>query len=205
MVRSGRPRNSSVEDNIVQAMAELVAERGYAFVTVDQVVARAGTNKPAFYRRFKHLAEVVPRILVSRHGTDDDIDTGTLVGDLTEAQDRQRNLFTDPVVTRGFAGWLAHVEADPEAGAPFFRDYLAPRRAYTRVILDRAASRGEIAATVDPAWIADLLTGPLVMRVVMPGLPPINDVLIAQTIHATLDVLGFQGDRQSLKGIAQEH
>jgi len=45
----------------------------------------------------------------------------------------------------------------------------------------------------------------LVMRVAMPGLPPINDVLIAQTIHATLDVLGFQGDRQSLKGIAREH
>lgn len=200
MVRSGRPRKSSVEDGIVQAMAELVAERGYTSVTVEQVVARAGTNKPAFYRRFRHLAEVVPRILTSRHGTDEDIDTGTLVGDLAEVQHRQRSLFTDPVVTRGFAGWLGHIEAAPEVGAPFFRDYLAPRRAYTQTILDRAVGRGEIADRADPAWIADLLTGPLIMRVVMPGLPPIDDNLIAQSIHAALDVLGYQGDREVLSG-----
>lgn len=196
MVRSGRPRKSSVDDSIVLAMGELVAERGYASVTVDQVVARAGTNKPAFYRRFRHLAEVVPRVLASRYGTDEDIDTGSLVGDLTEVQHRQLLLFTDPVVTRGFVGWLAHIEADPEVAAPFFRDYLAPRRAYTRTILARAAARGEIAAGADAAWIADILTGPLVMRVVMPGLPPINSGLIAQTIHTALDVLRYQGDRQ---------
>lgn len=181
----------------MQAMAELVAERGYASVTVEQVVARAGTNKPAFYRRFRHLAEVVPRILASRHGTDEDIDTGTLVGDLATVQQRQRALFTDPVVVRGFAGWLAHIEHDPEAGTTFFRHYLAPRRAYTQTILDRAVARGEIAPVrADPAWIADLLTGPLIMRVVVPALPPIDDSLIMQSIHAALDVLGYQGDRE---------
>ncbi|MFT4232896.1 MAG: TetR/AcrR family transcriptional regulator [Leucobacter sp.] len=195
MTRSGRPRKNSVDDSIIRAMAELVAERGYAAATVDEVVARAGTNKPAFYRRFKNLAEVVPRILASRHGTDEDIDTGSLVGDLTEVQRRQRILFTDPVVTRGFTGWLAHLEADPEVGAPFFRDYLAPRRAYTRIILDRAVARGEIDAAGDPAWIADLLTGPLIMRVVIPGLPPIDEELLSQSIHAVLEVLGYRGDR----------
>lgn len=198
MVRSGRPRKTAVEDSIVQAMGDLIAERGYASVTVDQVVARAGTNKPAFYRRFKHLAEVVPQILISRHGTDEDIDTGTLVSDLIEVQRRQRRLFTDPVVTRGFAGWLSHIEATPEIGAPFFRDYLAPRRAYTQTILNRAVERSEVTVAADPAWIADLLTGPLIMRVVMPGLPPVDDRLVAQTIHAALDALGYQGDRHTI-------
>lgn len=198
MASSGRPRKTSVDVSIVQAMADLVAEHGYTSVTVDQVVARAGTNKPAFYRRFRHLAEVVPRILASRHGTDEDIDTGTLVGDLVEVQQRQQRLFTDPVVVRGLGGWLAHLEADPEAGAAFSRDYLVPRRAYTQIILQRAVARGDIAEAGDPAWIADLLTGPLVMRVVMPGLPPIDDRLIAQTIHAALDVLGYLGDRRAI-------
>ena len=198
MVGSGRPRKSSIDDSIVSAMATLVAERGYAAVTVDQVVARAGTNKPAFYRRFQSLADVVPQVLASRHGTDEDIDTGTLVGDLVTVQDRQKRLFTDPVVTRGFAGWLAKVNADPEVGLPFFQAYLAPRRAYTQTILDRAVNRGEIAVTVDPSWIADLLTGPLIMRAVVPGMPPIDDRLIAQTIHATLDVLDYAGSRDDI-------
>ena len=102
------------------------------------------------------------------------------------------------MIIRGLAGWLAHVQADPEIGAPFLRDYLAPRRAYTQVILDRASERGEITATADPGWIADLLTGPLMMHVVMPGLPPIDDRLVAQTIHAALDVLGYRGDRRAV-------
>lgn len=199
MVRSGRPRKSQVEESIVQAMAELVAEHGYASVTLDQVVTRADTNKPAFYRRFRHLAEIVPHILASRHGTDEDIDTGSLVDDLIEVQRRQYSLFTDPVITRGLTGWLTHVDHDPEVGAPFFRDYLAPRRAYTRVVLDRARNRGEVTVDADADWIADLLTGPLLMRAVMPGLPPINNTLIAQSIHAALDAVGFQGDRLSIE------
>lgn len=199
MVRSGRPRKSQIEDNIVQAMAELVIEEGYASFTLDHVVTRAGTNKPAFYRRFRHLSEVVPHIIASRHGTDEDINTGSLIGDLIEVQLRQHRLFTDPVITRGLAGWLAHVDNSPEAGTPFFRDYLTPRRAYTHVILDHARNRGEVTTDVDADWIADLLTGPLLMRALLPGLPPIDSTLIAQSIHAALDAVGFQGDRQSIE------
>ncbi|MFT3796917.1 TetR/AcrR family transcriptional regulator C-terminal ligand-binding domain-containing protein [Microbacterium sp.] len=195
MTRTGRPRNTDIDAAIMRAMAELIAERGYSRVTVDDVVARAGTNKPAFYRRFRDLADIVPRILAARHGRDDDIDTGALVTDLREVQRRQQQLFTDPVVTRGFAGWIGELSVHSERMRPFVEGYLAPRRAYTCVILGRAVMRGEIAPGADPAWIADLLTGPLLMRVVMPGLPPIDGALIAQTVDAALDVLGYVGMR----------
>jgi len=199
MVRSGRPRKDATDQRILDAFAELVIERGYPRVTVDEVAARAGTNKPAFYRRFRNLADLVPRLLASRHGTDEDIDTGTLVGDLIEVQRRQRRLFTDPVIVRGFAGWIAEVGANPSEGAPFLSGYLGPRRAFTQVILDRAAQRGEIAPGGDPGWVADLLTGPLLMRAMLPGLPPIDDAFTARTVHAALDVLGYKGDRGTIE------
>lgn len=195
MALPGRPRKDSVDADILRALAELVSERGYARVTVDDVVARAGTNKPAFYRRFRGIADAVPRLLAARHGTDDDIDTGTLAGDLAEVQRRQRLLFTDPVVTRGMAGWLAEVEATPELAAPFLQGYLAPRRTYTGVILDRAVARGEIAEGADPAWIADLLTGPFLMRALLPGLPPVDDEMVSRSVQAALDALGDTGGR----------
>jgi len=201
MVTAGRPRKSSIDDAILHATAELIAERGYARLTVGAIVDRADTNKPAFYRRFQNVAEIVPRLLASRHGTDADIDTGTLLGDLIEVQRRQQRLFTDPVVTRGIAGWLAEVEAAPELGRPFFEQYLGPRRAYTRVILERAVARREIAQVGDPAWIADVLTGPLLMRVVLPGMPPIDDALLALTIRSALDSLGHAGDRRALSSL----
>jgi AcrR family transcriptional regulator len=191
MTPAGRPRKTSVDDAILSAVAELVVEHGYNGVTIDDVVKRAGTNKPAFYRRFRSLADTVPRLLAQSHGTDDDIDTGTLPGDLREVQRRQVLLFTDPVVTRGFAGWLADVEGHPDAGAAFTEGYLAPRRAHTRVILDRAAARGEISKGANPDWIADLLTGPLLMRVVLPGLPPVDEELAARTVDAALTALGW--------------
>jgi AcrR family transcriptional regulator len=204
MVRSGRPRKDATDQRILDAFAELVVERGYVRVTVDEVVQRAGSNKPAFYRRFRNLADLVPRLLAFRHGTDEDIDSGTIVGDLIEVQSRQRRLFTDPVVAGGFAGWIAEVTANPKEGVPFLSDYLAPRRAYTRVILDRAVERGEIAEGSDPDWIADLLTGPLLMRVILPGLPPVDDVFTARTVHAALDALGYTGSRSAIRTAGEE-
>ncbi|GAB3742023.1 TetR/AcrR family transcriptional regulator [Microlunatus parietis] len=195
MVRPGRPRNSSIDGELLQALAELVAEHGYTAVTVDQVVRRAGTNKPAFYRRFPDLAAAVPVLLASRYGIDEDIDTGSLVGDLVEVQRRQLRLFTDPAVTRGLLGWAAEVDADPARGESFVADYLRPRRAHAGILIDRAVTRGEIEPGADPDWIADLLTGPLALHVVMPGLPAVDDRLIARTVHAALDALGFGGDR----------
>ncbi|MFT4052022.1 MAG: TetR/AcrR family transcriptional regulator [Microbacterium sp.] len=195
MTRTGRPRKADVDQAIMDAVAALIVEKGYARVTVDDVVARASSNKPAFYRRFRDIADVVPRILASRHGLDADIDTGSLAGDLREVQRRQQLLFTDPIVARGFAGWISDLGAHPERVQPFVDGYLAPRRAFTHVILDRAAIRGEISPGADASWIADLLTGPLVMRVVMPGLPPIDEALVAHTVHAALDALGYRGDR----------
>lgn len=203
MVRSGRPRKDTTDQRIMDAVAELVVEHGYARVTVDEVVGRAGTNKPAFYRRYRNLADVVPRLLSFRYGTDEDIDTGTIVGDLIEVQRRQQRLFTDPMIVRGLSGWLADVVADPAQGAPFLSTYLMPRRAYTQVILDRAAERGEIGPGADPGWLADLLTGPLLMRAVLPGLPPADDRLTVQTVHAALDVLGYTGDRHTIQSLSE--
>lgn len=198
MGEPGRPRNQETSAAIVAATAELVVERGYAQVTVDEIVRRAGTTKPAFYRRFGGLADVVPVILVTRHGTDEDIDTGTLVGDLLEVQARQVALFSDPVVVRGVAGWLAAIDDDPSRSERFRSGYLGPRRAFTSVILGRAVDRGEIAPGADPAWIADLLTGPLLMRAVLQGIGPVDEVLGRRTVAAALDALGYRGDRASL-------
>lgn len=186
----GRPRKTSIDDAIYEAFAELMIERGFVRVTVEDVVSRAGTSKPAFYRRHRDLADVVPKLLARRHGLDSDIDTGSLAGDLHEVQKRQVQLFSDPVVMHGLIGWAAHVAADPDQAEPFVSSYLAPRRAFTRVLLDRAVVRGEIADGADPAAVADLLTGPLLMRVVLRGLPPVDDALAAHTVAAVLAVLG---------------
>lgn len=198
MTPSGRPRNSSIDEALLRAAADLVAEKGYARLTVEDIVSRAGTTKPAFYRRYRDVADIVPQALIARHGDDQDIDTGSLVGDLLEVQRRQMQLFTDPVVVRGIAGWLSAVDADPVRGVPFIANFLTPRRAHNLIALARATARGEIPECPDPDYVADLMTGPFLMRAVLPGMQPIDEALVVRTVNASLEALGYTGDRVPL-------
>ncbi|MDQ8702571.1 helix-turn-helix domain-containing protein [Streptomyces sp. LHD-70] len=47
----GRLREERVTRSVLDAVAELVAERGMGALTMDAVAARAGVGKPAIYRR----------------------------------------------------------------------------------------------------------------------------------------------------------
>lgn len=198
MTNPGRPRNTETDARIIQAASELVIEHGYSQVTVDQVVDRAGTNKPAFYRRFRRLADVVPLALLALNQDLDDIDTESLVKDLAEFQRRQRLLFSAPLITRGLPGWLAEVSSTPDHAMPFIKQFQAPRRETLRSIVQRATTRGEITPPINVEWVTDVLTAPLMMRAIIPGLPHIDDRLVRQSVNTALDALQYRGDRRAL-------
>ena len=134
-MNTGRPRKTQTDARIIQAASELVVEHGYLQVTIEQIVERAATNKPAFYRRFRRLADVVPHALLAlEHGVDD-VNSGSLIKDLVEFQQRQTLLFNAPLITRGLPGWLAEISATPELAIPFIEKFQAPRREMLRKIV----------------------------------------------------------------------
>ncbi|MBN9630739.1 MAG: TetR/AcrR family transcriptional regulator [Actinobacteria bacterium] len=187
----GRPRDRQLDDAILDAVAELLPERGYTRTTIDAVIARAGTTKTAFYRRYADLADVVGALLARRYGLDSDIDTGSLVMDLQCIQERQGRLFHDPLVTRGMLGFLETVQLDADRAGAFLNEFLRPRRLVTKDVIERAYRRGEIPALVDHEWICDLITGPLFFRAMLPGLAPIDDAFLANTVEAALKALAY--------------
>lgn len=205
MMVQGRPRQAGIDAQIIQAMSDLVIERGYSSVTVNHLVERAGTNKPAFYRRYRRLADVVPHALAALQQDVSAIDTGSLTRDLFEFQRRQRELFSAPLVVRGLAGWLVDVGADPENAKPFAEQFQMPRRVALRSILARASARGEVAADPDVDAVTDILTAPLIMRAMIPGLPPIDEELVAHTVRVALslvsqEAIAFSSARKPKEG-----
>jgi hypothetical protein len=54
-------------------------------------------------------------------------------------------------------------------------------------MLARAADRGEIAPVKQPDIVSDLLTGPLLLRAVLPTVGPMNDALLAATVEAAMN------------------
>jgi len=150
-----RRRGSELEDSILEAAWQELAETGYAKLTMEAVAARAHTGKQVLYRRWPNRARLV--VAAMRHNTGsivaDPPDTGTLRGDLLAVLDhmarRQRDIGSETL-----HGLMAEsVDLDPEFPTVML-DML-------RGILERAAARGEIPSVPSSARVitlpADLL------------------------------------------------
>jgi hypothetical protein len=61
-------------------------------------------------------------------------------------------------------------------------------------MLTRAADRGEIAPVDRPDIVSDLLTGPLLLRAVLPIIGRIEDSLLAATVDAAMNECAYRGN-----------
>lgn len=203
----GRPRNAALDGALIRAAGELIVERGFAGVSVGAIAARAKTTRPAFYRRFEGIPEVVLSVLLEHFATnlDQSVNTGGLPGDLEAIQREQVRLFTDPLVRFSLAGFLDAVRVDEQLRTVFVRKFLVPRRAGVAAVIARAVGRGEIPPCPDVEWICDLLTGPVLMRVLMPGLNGLDESLIVQSVASTLSALGYDNPAGGTKDHGLSH
>lgn len=190
----GRPRNAELDAALHRAAEELILERGFSALSVEAVATRAGTTRPAFYRRFDGIPRLVLALLLDRFAVDLDhgVDSGNLPEDLKWVQRDQIELFSNPLVASCLAGFLDSLHTDADLRKVFVEEFLAPRRYGAGMIITRAAARGEIPPNPDLEWAMDLLTGPLLLRVLMPGLQGLDEALISQTVASTLLALGYR-------------
>jgi AcrR family transcriptional regulator len=186
MVKTGRPRAESLDAAILDAAEELVITEGYQAASIEGIARRAGTTRPAVYRRHRSRGHVIVAAMARRFGLDPAPDTGSLRGDLLAVQHAQVTFFTDRLVTRALPGLLDEATADPTLMEQVFDEFLAPRRQSTARALQRAVERGETRPGVDTDWICDLLTGPLLMRALVPT-GPIDANLARLTVETALE------------------
>jgi AcrR family transcriptional regulator len=193
MVKPGRPRAEVLDTAILDAATELVTAEGYLAASIDAIARRAGTTRQAVYRRHSSLAHILIAAMGRRFGLNPAADTGSLRGDLLAVQRNQVEFFADPLVMRALPGLLDEAARDTALGSQLFDAFVAPRRRSTARALERAVQRGDIPGGFDTEWICDLLTGPLLMRALLPT-GPIDENLAYLTVNAALDVLGVASD-----------
>ena len=190
-IRLGRPRHEAIDGAILEAAGRIMGQENYRALSIGRVATEAGTTRAAVYRRFPTIAELAIAVLRDRFGTDPGVDTGDLERDLRTIQLHRLDLFNHPLVIRGLPGLLDDLSLQPEASVRFVDNFLGPRRAATSRAVERAIERGDLDPAVDPEWISDLLTGPLLMRALLPGLQVIDERLIEDTIRAAMSELGL--------------
>jgi AcrR family transcriptional regulator len=157
-------------DAIVAAFYEELAETGHEGLTMDRVAARAGVGKAALYRRWRSKDQMLAELIeaLGGDGQTPPPDLGSLRADLIAYLDSGADVADDPVFRRAIPYVISQAHSSPEL-VRGFGNLPGPSREAGRVVLRRAIDRRELPADTDVELALDLITGPVIMRVMIMG------------------------------------
>ena len=177
------------------AALELLAERGVAGMSIEEVAARAGVGKATIYRRWSSKgALALDAFLVEFKQQQPLPDTGTLRGDLRAELRAWITAVTRTPAGRILGDLIGEAQHDKELAASYRERVLEPLRQQHRIMLDRAIARGEIPTGSDREVILDLLFGAAQHRLLL-GHLPLTDRFVREVVDVI--VAGLQAPGSS--------
>ncbi|MFH8350384.1 TetR/AcrR family transcriptional regulator [Streptomyces sp. NPDC018045] len=170
-----------MENAILTATMDELAEVGYAALTMERVAARARTSKAALYRRWTGRAELVVDACKTRGISDiEPPDTGTLRDDMISLLKQMSAKMATPIggILRGL---LAEMTRDPEFARLIRERVQTVGPVVGRIILRRAVERGEVEEWVPGSRRASVATDLLRNEFLLYG-APIGDETIIEIV-----------------------
>jgi AcrR family transcriptional regulator len=162
----GRPRDPRIDDSVLRATVELLGTSGYADLSVDAIAKRAGTSKPAIYRRWPSKAHLVHEAVFPISEATELPDTGSLAEDVREMVRRSTGVLTTPAARAAMPGLLAEMATDPSLHVKLLDRFgdVTSRGMTDR--LDKAKSRGEVRTNVTAVDLVDAIVGMALMAII---------------------------------------
>ncbi len=173
--RPGRPRRTDLDERFLEAALDLLAERGYEGVSLEEVARRAGSTRPSIYRRWQGrdalLLDAV-RLVFRR------MDAAVAAQPpVRSVRERIRRLLEaairdlhDPRQRRVMATVIAAIHRHREL-EELQRLVHARRGAVLRRMLEQGVRSGELPPDLDIEAALDLLMGPVFYRCLVLDLP----------------------------------
>ncbi|SFI75413.1 transcriptional regulator, TetR family [Bosea sp. OK403] len=143
----GARRSPETEAAVKAAARELLAEKGYAGFSIEEVARRAGAGKPTIYRWWPSKAD----LFIAIYGADKDAaipvpDTGSLRDDLLLYTKDLWRFWREDTAGRVFRGLIAEAQTSEGALAALRFKFMPERLASPRKMFLRAAERSEFPA-----------------------------------------------------------
>jgi len=168
---TGRRRNPATRATILATAFAVVAELGYAGLTIEKVAARAGVGKQTIYRWWPTKGALVLDAVLERtagagpDGASAELpDTGDLEADLTAVLVATVEEFADPDFDRALRGLTAAVIEDAELALAYRERLDGPMRELKKRRLRRAQEAGQLDPDVDLDLAVDLVFAPIAQR-----------------------------------------
>jgi AcrR family transcriptional regulator len=161
-------RSARVQSAVLDAAAEELGRVGFAALRIDDVAQRSGVNKTTIYRRWPTKLELVAAVIAHETWPLEDVDHGGLESDIRAVlRELRERLYT--VRERGVMQVLMGERAHPEV-AQLVRATRERHLGVRMRVFERAQARGEISASCKPRELVELITSPLVSRIMHLGL-----------------------------------
>lgn len=145
----GRPRDPDVSEAILKATLKLLADRGFAGMSVEAVAAEASVGKTAIYRRYRGKAELVAAAMALLRDPRSDPDTGNARRDLIVQLDRAREAMVEGPGLSMMGTLLVESRRNPQLLEVFREAIMRPAIKTGRMALRRGIERGEVRADID--------------------------------------------------------
>jgi AcrR family transcriptional regulator len=158
----GRPRDPLLEQRVQEAACRVFGTAGWTRFSIEAVAREAGVGKASIYLRWSSKAELLSDALTARLRDPEDVDTGSVRGDLVELARHHLALYTGDL---GGAALRLTTEAQhiPEL-APRWQAVRDGQVLASRAIVRRAIERGELPADASVTLLLDALFGAVVMH-----------------------------------------
>lgn len=184
----GRPRNPRIDTAVLEATVDLLGRTGYAALSVEAIARRAGTSKPAIYRRWPSKAHLVHEAAFPIDAAVELPSTGALDGDIREMLRRTTAVLTTPAARAALPGLIGEMAADPTLHTALlarFGDILGGGLSER---LSDAAARGEVRPDVTVDDLTEAIAGITLLALLTRG-AALDDAWIERT--ATLITKGI--------------
>jgi AcrR family transcriptional regulator len=158
-VEIGRPRNPRIDGAVLDATVELLGETGYAALSVDAIARRAGTSKPAIYRRWPSKAHLVHEAVFPIGAGTAIPDTGSTADGLREMVRRTMVFLTTPSARAALPGLIGEMAADPSLHSALLERFAGVIGGGLGDWLAAAAARGDVRPEVTAAELAETIAG----------------------------------------------
>jgi AcrR family transcriptional regulator len=155
----GRPRDPRIDSAVLRSTVELLGETGYANLSVDAIARRAGTSKPAIYRRWPSKAHLVHEAVFPLSEATELPDTGSLDGDVREMVRRTVTVLTTPAARAALPGLVGEMAADLTLHAALLERFSGILATGMTERLNKAMARNEVRPDVTAAEVTEALGG----------------------------------------------
>lgn len=176
----GRPRDKRIDSAVLHAAVELLAETGYAELSVDTIARRAGTSKPAIYRRWPSKAHLVHEAVFPISDATALPDTGSLAADVREMVRRTAAVLTTPAARAALPGLVGEMAADLTLHSALLERFGGILSRGLSERLDAAVERGEARPDITAAEVVETVAGTTFLALLTRG-DALDDTWVERT------------------------